>query len=439
MQRITKGLTAVVACLIGLVVLPMAIPADSLRHSIQQALGERLGEPMRVERLRFTILPRIQLVAEGLATASGRLRVQRVEAAPVIRSLWSDRVILNEVVLEGLHLEPAILGPILGGDIGTGPQGVTIRRVRVSEARVLVGKLTFEGVDADIALRADGRPRRIYVTMEDGRVGLEVLPTASGALQLALKARDWRLLWEPRILVDEVQATAILEQRRLEAWNVQTKVGKGSAFGFVSLRWEPRWSLTGEFSLRAIPLGRLQVDARQPPLLEGLLDATPRFAARARHPEQLLARLELASDFSVRNVLVRRVDLPAAGGIKKNVSRKTGETRFEQVSGHVAMTRGRFAFTDLRARAGALMATGQVSVAPDRSLSGRIDAHLANSGGLLTVPLRVSGTLDDPRVHPTAAALAGAAVGSAILPGVGTALGAKAGQLAQDMIDFLRD
>ncbi|HAJ72183.1 MAG TPA: AsmA family protein, partial [Methylophilaceae bacterium] len=42
-------------------------------------------------------------------------------------------------------------------------------------------------------------------------------------------------------------------------------------------------------------------------------------------------------------------------------------------------------------------------------------------------PLNVSGTLDHPVVLPSNAALAGAAVGTAVLgPGVGTSLGIKA-------------
>lgn len=439
MRGATKCLLAVAASVIAVVSVPAAIPMQTIQRDVERGLAERLGQPVSVESLRFTILPRIQVVAQGVVAANGGLKVKRIEAVPVIRSLWSDSVVLASLTLEGMDLDSQVLISLLGGTAQRGSENLIVRRILIRDGRVVVGRLAFKGVNAEIPLGTDGRPGRIYATMQDGRVGLEVLPTASGALQLALQGRDWALLEAPLIRFDEVHATAILERKRLEAWNVQARVDKGSAYGFISLRWEPRWTLTGEFSLRGVPLGRLQGDGRHAPALEGLLDATPRFAARSRRAEQLLERLEIASDFSVRNAVVRRMHLNAAGGDSRGMSRQTGETRFERVSGHLAMSRGTLAFTGLHARARALVATGQVSVAPDRSLTGRISAQLPNSGGLLSVPLRVSGTLDDPRLDPTPGAIAGAAVGSVILPGVGTALGAKAGQLAEDLVEFLRN
>jgi len=438
MHRATKWLLAVAACLIAVVGVPAAIPMDALKRDVERGLAERLGQPVSVRSLGFTILPRVKIVAQGVLAANGGLKVKRVEVVPVIRSLWSERIVLGSVTLEGLDLDSQVLAQVVGGAAQTEPGGLTVRRILIRGGHLVVGKLAFDGVNAEIPLDAAGRPGRIYATMQDGRVGLEVLPTASGALQLALQARDWTLSEDPLVHLDEVHATAILERKRLEAWNVQARIDKGSAYGFISVRWEPRWTLAGEFSLRDVPLGRLQGDGRQAPVLEGLLDATPRFAARSRRAEQLLARLELASDFSVRNAVVRRMDLQAAGAQSETLPGRIAETRFERVSGHLAMSRGTLAFTGLQARARALVATGQVSVAPDRSLAGRIHAQFPNSGGLLSVPLQVSGTLDDPRLDPTPGSIAGAAVGTVILPGVGTALGAKAGQLAEDLFEFLR-
>jgi hypothetical protein len=49
------------------------------------------------------------------------------------------------------------------------------------------------------------------------------------------------------------------------------------------------------------------------------------------------------------------------------------------------------------------------------------------------MPMRVSGTLQDPDVSPSKSAVAGAVAGSVLLPGIGTAVGLKAGQLT-DML-----
>jgi hypothetical protein len=80
-----------------------------------------------------------------------------------------------------------------------------------------------------------------------------------------------------------------------------------------------------------------------------------------------------------------------------------------------------------------LAATGEVSVSRDQRLDGRIAAQLKGTGPLFAMPMRVSGTLQNPSVLPSRTAVAAAVAGSFLLPGIGTAVGLKAGQLS-DML-----
>jgi hypothetical protein len=71
-----------------------------------------------------------------------------------------------------------------------------------------------------------------------------------------------------------------------------------------------------------------------------------------------------------------------------------------------------------------------VTIAPDRQLQGRIEVNLGAKvvGTAVGVPLLVEGTLDQPQLRLTRAALAGAAIGTLIMPGVGTGAGATLGE-----------
>ena len=73
--------------------------------------------------------------------------------------------------------------------------------------------------------------------------------------------------------------------------------------------------------------------------------------------------------------------------------------------------------------------TEHAGVTPLDGISGQIEAELAVGlvGGLVDVPLMISGPVDKVRVSVTASTLAGAAAGTAVLPGVGTAVGAQIG------------
>lgn len=433
----TKGLLAAVTLLAILVAVPAAAPTASLRLALEQQLSQALGRPVRIGGMHFALLPRPGLVIEGLADADGQWQVGRIQAVPVVHSLWGDGLVIDRLDIRDLRASLEAIGALLRHQ-PAGGRAVTIRSVRLDDATLQAGSMTFADIDADILLGADGRLRSIHANMAGDHVRLEVLPTPSGALQLALQARNWTVPGTSGPRLDAVDATALLETHRLEAWNVQARVQQGSAFGFLSARWHPEWTITGEFSLRDVPLSRVFAGGSAVAPVEGRLQATPRFVMRARRAEQLPGHMELASDFVVRDAILRKVDLHAVGTSGRKPRGALRETHFERVSGHLAMRRGHIRVLGLEADSGALAAAGDVFIGPDRVLEGRVDIQIARSAGLLSVPLRVSGTLDDPKLTPTAGSVAGAAIGSALLPGVGTALGAKAGQFAEDFLARLR-
>jgi hypothetical protein len=104
-----------------------------------------------------------------------------------------------------------------------------------------------------------------------------------------------------------------------------------------------------------------------------------------------------------------------------------GNTSLDVLAGQVR-TQGRVIhLNNLEANSGVLSATGQVKVAASRTLSGEISVNLAATslGGAVGVPLEVGGTLDAPQVNLSRSALIGAAIGTVLMPGVGTAAGAS--------------
>jgi hypothetical protein len=204
------------------------------------------------------------------------------------------------------------------------------------------------------------------------------------------------------------------------------------------LGWQGGWSVSGDIAVEQVklqPLASIVADNRG---ISGRITGKPRFSMRAKRAADLLPNLQLASDFIIEEGTLHKVDLVAAARNPLATKPKEGETRFDELSGHVQIDAEGYHFSGIKVASGLLRATGEVSVARDRSLQGRIDAELRGTASLLTVPLQVSGTVQDPSVAPTKTAMAGAVAGSVLLPGIGTAIGLKASQLTDRLFNKRR-
>jgi len=247
---------------------------------------------------------------------------------------------------------------------------------------------------------------------------------------------DWR--WVPReVVLDGItwigtsgRETAV-DARLSMAWRLQARVGGGTVQGPVSVQLPEKpggeLQFTGEVRTEGVEVAALTAPQR---VLTGRLRASTTLSASidpAAKASALTDAVRTRTQFQVTGATVHGLDLIKA--VSTVGLSRGGETELDTLAGQVR-TRGQtIELSNLVATSGALAATGDVTVAPSGALNGRVRVDLTRgaSGGLVGVPLVVGGTLDEPSVTLTRAALVGAAIGTAMMPGVGTGAGANLG------------
>ena len=166
--------------------------------------------------------------------------------------------------------------------------------------------------------------------------------------------------------------------------------------------------------------------------LTGKLQAQTTLRAEFKEIGQLADALKTETRFTVRDAVLQKIDLQKA--VQTIGLSRGGTTALDTLAGTVTTQGKAVHLTHLVATSGMLTATGNVSIAADKALSGRVNVDLTATGGAMGVPLAVGGTTDDPSVMLTRGAMVGAALGTLIAPGAGTAAGASAGNRLGDAL-----
>ena len=148
--------------------------------------------------------------------------------------------------------------------------------------------------------------------------------------------------------------------------------------------------------------------------------------ARARDS---LTSLETELERERRKTTTTTPSERSAGALVRKYGELYAQTRLDTLDGTVTTQetpRGRSSqLSQIEARSGVLAAAGQVAISPAQQLSGRVTVDLP--GGVIGVPLALGGTVAAPEVTLTRSAMLGAAVGTMVMPGVGTGAGARLG------------
>lgn len=444
MTKVFKWLIGgVLALLLVIAALAFALQrwvgTDDFRQRVAREASAALGAPVVLGSIGVDVWPLPALALGGIdIQIKPPLTLGRVEVRPQWWPLLQGRLVVNtlivrQAVLPQKGIDALLLAlqkkkqptPVPQGpgtpDAAKSPPPVAAppewlpRRTVLEDVRWISAAGSSTAFDAEALLGADGLPDSAALTLIRGNLqGLKADLKRASAVTIGQSA-------------DPLQPS----QKR---WAVKIAVGGGTVEGQLAMLPPPAGAaptlvLQGELTTRGVEVSALTAPNRS---LSGLLEASTSFSARAATTAGLVDALQTRTAFTVRNATLNGIDLAKA--VKTVGMSRGGETKLQTLAGQVN-SQGRAAqLTNLVASSGVLSASGQVAVSASKALSGRITVDLSGDsklgsaiGGAVGVPLVVGGTLDAPEVTLSRSALLGAAIGTVLLPGVGTGAGATLG------------
>jgi hypothetical protein len=424
-KKIGLGLLGLV---VVLVVLPFLIPMDTYLRQAESIATEKLGEPVTITSAKLFFLPSPRVSLSGIAVGKDLdVAVNKIVVVPTVATLFSSqRVIdlkLDQVVVKQSALK--IFERLSNAKSDGESPPVALRQLSIEGLSLDWPDTKLPMTNVYVALKEGGLDSAKIDSL-DGKITALLAPK-DGGHHILLNVKRWELPIKSKLMVDSGEFDMMLKGSKLNVTEYKMGLYGGAVSGAALLTWTKDWQLSGDVNVKHLSLKAPSQQVSPSTYMSGSLDGRGRFSSKAKGADQLADHLLANFEFVVNNGVLHGLDLVKAASLLVKQDATGGQTQFDKFSGKLGIVGKQYKLSNLDISSGLLSAKGYVTVTPKDELDGMIDVAVKKSVGLVEVPLVVAGTTASPLVYPSKAAIAGAAVGTAILgPGVGTSLGIKA-------------
>ena len=436
MKWLKRMLIGLAALLVIAAALPFFISLDDYIPRIEKEVSARLKQPVSIRSIKFAVLPLPHVTVDGITVAkTDDLKLGKVMVTPDLFSLLQPTKVIKSIEIDSLAVTQKAIEkiPLWAKSDAAKPPQVRVESIRLNNVLVKFGKESFGPFDARVSLDSKGEPGDASIATRDGKFKALIKPDKSKYL-IDASAKSWTLPVGPALAFDELIIKGVATLNDANLGEVRARLYGGTAIGKAAISWQKGLQLNGNLDVSQLELQQVASLLSPGIHVSGKLSAKPVFSAEAASADGLMNALRLETLFNVQNGALHGVDIQKAATSLIKQGATGGETRFEQLSGHLVMEHGGYRLTQVKITSGALAADGDVSISPKKELSGRINAQVKAARASANVPLNVGGTVGAPLLYPTAGTIAGAAAGTAILgPGFGTTAGAKVGGWAEGL------
>jgi uncharacterized protein involved in outer membrane biogenesis len=430
-----KRILIVIGLLLAIAMaVPYFISLNDYIPRIEKAISTELKEQVSIKSIKFTTLPRPNITVNGITIGTNEdIILKKVVLIPDIFSLLQSSIVIKSIEVDSPILTQKSFDKISKlsktnrDPEARHPSQVRIENISFVNALIKFGKVSFGPFDVRVNLDSTGKPFEASISTLDGALNILIKPDESHYL-IEASAKKWALPIESQLIIDELNIKGIATTKEIKFSQLSAKLYGGSASGDVTLSWLKGYKLNGNLNVKQVEMQKIASMLSSKTHISGKLNAEPAFSASSDSADQLMNTLHLETTFNVQNGVLYGIDIQKAATSLIKKGSTGGETRFDQLSGHLVIAQRSYSFTQLKITSGTLAVDGNVNISAKKDLSGRVNAQVTAVGISTKVPLNISGTIESPLLYPTGATIAGAAIGTAIMgPGVGTSVGAKVG------------
>jgi uncharacterized protein involved in outer membrane biogenesis len=377
------------------------IPLNGFIPAAQELMTQRFGQPVRIGVLRYALLPSPQLTLERVTI--GKFEDIKADTLIVAASPFAffgsdksfDRAEASSVNATAIGLAAAAswIKPREGS-----AAALSVGRVRLKGVQLDIKAIDLPRFDADIALARNGALQKASLT--DGKVTVTLAPRDK-AIDMTLEARGWRLPILPGIEFDDLSIAGVLGNDEATISRVEGNLGAGKLTGDGKLTWASGLRMQGTFALRNADLAQVLGAFTRQFSATGTLSANGKFAMQGDTVAALIGSARAEASFNVEkgtlaNVdLVRAIQSPARDGVRG------GKTLFTVLAGSIRAADKQYSYRQLNLNSGQMNASGNIDVAPDGELSGRVTAEIGTKSMVVARgTLNVAGNMKTPVLKP---------------------------------------
>jgi hypothetical protein len=415
--------------LVVLIILPFFIPTATYIKQAEKIASNAIGVSVRIDQASVSLLPTPRLrVSDIVIGDQSDGLVAELVIIPTLSSLFSSQKVID-VALDDVVIKQSALA-IFSHLMQTSkedelPAAVVLRNLSVKGLHISMPDAKLPLINMEVSLKDNQLDKaKLYTQGEELQATLT--PQNKGH-HVLLNIKNWQLPIESQLTIDSGEADMMLIGSRLSINNYSLHMYDGEVTGKAALSWSKAWVMDGDVSVKKLALNKPSRLISPKAYLSGALNGSGGFSAKSSDVTHLLDQLKVNFQFTVNDGVLHGVDLVKVASLLIKQKVGGGETQFDRFSGHLNVAGKQYKLNKLDISSGLLAANGHVKVSPQKTLDGQVEVEVKKSVGLVAVPLNISGSVDNPVVLPSKAAVAGAVAGTAVLgPGVGTSLGIKA-------------
>jgi hypothetical protein len=225
-------------------------------------------------------------------------------------------------------------------------------------------------------------------------------------VDLARKDKTWRATidgqaWQaplgPAITFDDLNVVAVFGPGQVTLTSVEGKSGRGKMKGTAKATWGGGIRVEGEFNVDGGDLALLMAAFTRDFSASGTVTTNATFALQGASLKTLFADPKVEATFSVERGELNNVDIVRAVQSPSREGARGGKTRFDSLAGTLQAADKQFSYRKLQLASGPMNATGNVDVAANGELSGRVSAELGSKTVVVARGnLSVAGNLKTP-------------------------------------------
>lgn len=372
---------------------------DELARRVEAEFESRLGQKLVVGAVQWRLFGGAMVeVRDAHTVQPDAIRVRRLAIHPELMPLLRRQIVIDRLEVDGAEVPRHALAAYRGKE-QDGRGSLLLRTVAFND----VTYISYSGIPVvyagDIRFDDDAMPQRLWIERPE-----MAQPTSLEATRESV-----------------AEGGAHIYQLQLQA-------AGGTAQGQARLSSSPegRMSLEGEFEPRDVEVESLLKAFNRRSPISGFASGKTELRAEGDSYTELFRSLHTRSVLQVERAKILRFNMEKA--VKSLGEDRTGETALESLKGVVDTQNTengmKTEFTQVSAVSGPYTAHGQATL-----YRRQIDAEgkVETGGGLVEVPFTVKGPTRQPEFGIAWGAIAGAVAGTAVLPGIGTVLGAKIG------------